>query len=157
MSPEKAHRREAHPTASVVITIVGLAIMVWSLRYDFGSFETPEAGFLPFFSGLSMAVFSAIHLLQTRKRGWNPLRGLWEGTQWQRTVFVTAGLILYSVFLRDLGFLLATMILMGCFFRLLDRPSWKVTLFATLATTFGFYLLFQIWLEAQLPRGFLGF
>ena len=43
------------------------------------------------------------------------------------------------------------------FFRLLEKSSWKVTLFAALATTFGFYLVFQIWLQAQLPRGFLGF
>ena len=150
-------KRESHPIGSLILMASGAAIMLWSLHYEFGDFETPGAGFLPFFAGLAMAVFSAIPFLQSLKRGWNPLRGLWQGTQWPRVLIVTGGLIFFSVFLKDLGFLLATMIIMGCFFRLLEKSSWKVTLFAALATTFGFYLVFQIWLQAQLPRGFLGF
>ena len=35
--------------------------------------------------------------------------------------------------------------------------QWKETLFAALATTLGFYLVFQTWLEAQLPRGLAEF
>ena len=157
MKAYEVPKREAHPLATVVFMILGLAVMFGSLRYDFGSLETPGAGFLPFFSGLSMAIFSAIQFLQSWKQKWNPLRALWEGTQWPRTMIVISGLILFSIFLKDLGFLLATMLLMGCFFRLLDRPSWKVTLFAALMTTFGFYLVFQVWLSCQLPPGFLGF
>jgi putative tricarboxylic transport membrane protein len=157
MNTETVTRREKHPIVTIILTALGLAIMLGSLRYDFGSLETPGAGFLPFFAGLGMAAFSTIELLKSWKRKWKPLRDLWEGMQWRRALLVTAGLILFSVFLRDLGFLLATMILMGFLFRILERPSWKVALFATLVTTFGFYLVFQVWLEAQLPHGFLGF
>jgi putative tricarboxylic transport membrane protein len=157
MNAEKVTRREKHPIVTLILVALGLVIMFGSLRYGFGSFEAPGAGFLPFFAGLFMAAFSTIELLHSWKRQWIPLRELWEGNQWPRAVFVTAGLILYSIFLRDLGFLLATVILMGFLFRLLERPSWKVTLFATLVTTFGFYFVFQIWLEAQLPRGILDF
>ena len=157
MSAKGVSRQEPHPAGSIVLIIIGLAIMVGSFRYEFGSFETPGAGFLPFFSGLAMAVFAAIPFLQSLKNGWARLRALWEGTHWQRTVIVTVALVLFSLFMRDLGFVPATVLLLVCFFRLLERMSWKITLFATGVTTFGFYLVFQIWLEAQLPRGFLGF
>lgn len=60
-------------------------------------------------------------------------------------------------FLKDLGFVLATFFVTTCFCRLMNKPKWWVTLLVALVTTASFYILFQVWLEAQLPRGFLGF
>lgn len=157
MKEIEATKRDVHPIGSMILLAMGLAIMAGSLRYEFGSFETPGGGFMPFFAGLSMAFFASIPLGQSLRRGWSPLRTLWVGVHWQRTVIVTTGLILFAIFLRDLGFLLATLLLLGGLFRILERCSWRVTLVATLATAFGFYLVFQIWLQAQLPHGFLGF
>jgi hypothetical protein len=148
---------EVHPGASVVLMAIGTAIAIGALRYDFGSFENPEAGFLPFFAGLSIVAFSAITFLQTLRRGWRPLQELWKGSRWHRAAIATACLFLYSAFLRDLGFLISTVLLMSYLFRMLEPSSWKGTIFAALITTLSFYLVFQIWLEAQLPRGLLGF
>jgi putative tricarboxylic transport membrane protein len=157
MGEKTVPAREEHPIMSVILMFIGIAIMGGSLRYGFGSFENPGAGFLPFFTGLFITVFSAAIFLLTLKRRWHPLRELWEGTRWPRAMMVTVCLIVYSAFLNDLGFLLSTILLMGFLLRLLERISWKVTLLATFLTTLGFYLVFQIWLEAQLPRGWLGF
>ena len=157
MKSDEGTKRDAHPIGSIVLVTVGLAVALGSLGYDFGTLDTPGAGFLPFFSGLTMAVFAAIPMVQSLKRGWMPLRSLWEGTKWQRGILVTVGLLFFCFFLRDLGFALATLFLMIFFFRLLQKPKWKTTLFVALVTTASFYLLFQVWLEAQLPRGFLGF
>jgi hypothetical protein len=143
--------------ASVALMAIGGAISIGALRYDFGSFAKPGAGFLPFFAGLSIAGFSAITIFQTLIGGWRPLRGLWERTRWDRVAICTACLLLYSAFLRDLGFLISTVLLMIYLFRMLEPPSWKETLFAALTTSLGFYLVFQVWLEAQLPRGLLSF
>lgn len=149
--------REEHPIVSLILMVIGIAIMGGALRYKFGSFENPGAGFLPFFSGLFITAFSAATFLQTIKRRWRPLRELWEETRWQRAMIVTICLIFYSAFLTDLGFLLSTILLMGVLLRVVERKSWRVTILATLFTTVGFYLVFQIWLETQLPRGLLGF
>jgi len=158
MNPPKTKSApEAHPATSVVLLVAGVAIAIGSLRYDFGSFDTPGAGFLPFFSGLAIAGFSAITFIQTLRSGWLPLREMWEGTRWQRAAIATACLLLYSAFLKDLGFLMATFLLMTYLFRMLEASSWKATVFSALLTTLGFYLVFQTWLEAQLPRGWLSF
>ena len=148
---------EAHPATSAVLMVAGAAIAIGALRYDFGSFDTPGAGFLPFFSGLAIAGFSAITFLQTLRSGWLSLREMWEGARWQKAVIATACLLLYCVFLKDLGFLIGTFLLMIYLFRMLEASSWKATVLAALLTTFGFYLVFQTWLEAQLPRGWLSF
>lgn len=154
---EKSIPKEEHPIAGLVLMVLGIAIAVGAWRYDFGSFESPGAGFLPFFAGVGISGFSLITLLPCLKRRWPPLRELWQGLRWQRAAVVTAFLILYSAFLTDLGFLVATIILMSFLFRVLEPSSWKLTLLAALISTFGFYILFQIWLEAQLPRGLLVF
>jgi len=157
MGPKGVASPEAHPTVSLVLMAVGLAIAVGSLGYGWGSFDSPGAGFLPFFSGVAIAGFSALTLLQSLAKGWPRLREAWKGARWQRPAIVTACLLLYSAFLRDLGFLISTVILMIYLYRMLEPSSWKETIFAALATTLGFYLVFQIWLQAQLPRGPLGF
>ena len=155
MAQERVSKREEHPAASVVLMVLGVAIATGALRYGWGSLESPGAGFLPFFAGLAIAGFSAFTVLQGLMRGWRPLQDLWEGVRWQRPAIVTACLLLYSAFLEDLGFLFSTVILTTYLYRMLEPSSWKETLLAALATTLGFYLVFQIWLEAQLPRGFL--
>jgi len=148
---------EPHPTAGIVLLAVGVLIANGALRYEFGSFDNPGAGFVPFFSGLAIASFSAITLGQTLRRGWRPMGDLWQGAKWRRPAAATIILIVYSAFLRDLGFLVATALLMLYLFRVLQPSSWKETVVAAIATTLGFYLVFQIWLEAQLPRGWIGF
>jgi len=157
MDQKTTPSREEHPTMSVILMVIGIAIMSGSVRYTVGSFEEPGAGFLPFFTGLFITAFSAGTFCQIIKRRWRPLGDLWEGTQWQRAMIVTVCLIVYSAFLMDVGFLLATVLLMGLLLRVLARKSWKVTILASLLATLGFYLVFQIWLEAQLPSGWLGF
>ena len=149
--------QEEHPTVSVVLLVFGGAIAIGSLRYEWGTLDSPGAGFLPFFSGAAMAGFSALTLLQGLTKGWASLGESWKGARWQRPAIATACLLLYSAFLRDLGFLISTAILMIYLYRMLEPSSWKETLFAALATTLGFYLVFQTWLQAQLPRGLFGF
>lgn len=155
--PKENSAPEAHPAASVALMGAGVAIAIGALRYDFGSFDIPGAGFVPFFAGLAIAGFSAITFIQTLRSGWLSLREIWEGARWQRAAIATTCLLLYSTFLKDLGFLMATFLLMTYLFRMLEASSWKATVFSALLTTLGFYLVFQTWLEAQLPRGWLSF
>jgi hypothetical protein len=61
------------------------------------------------------------------------------------------------VLLRDLGFLISTFILAAYLYRMLEPSGWVETLVAAALTTLGFYLVFQVWLEVQLPKGLLTF
>ncbi len=157
MDQKVLSEKEPHPTITLVLMAAGAAIAVGSLRYGWGSFDSPGPGFLPFFAGAAMVGFSALDLLHSFAKGWRPLRDAWQGMRWTRPAIAAACLLLYSAFLTDLGFLISTIILMVYLYRVLEPSGWKETLFAAVATTGGFYVVFQVWLEAQLPRGPLGF
>jgi putative tricarboxylic transport membrane protein len=157
MKSKEATKLDAHPIGSIVLVIIGLAITVGSFRYGFGSFEEPGAGFLPFFTGICTIFFASIPLISSLKNGWLPLRSLWEGTKWYRAIVVTVILFLFCFFLKAFGFVLTSTLLMIGLFRLMYRPKWWVTILSAIATTAFFYVLFQVLLESQLPRGFLGF
>ena len=157
MAGKQNTEREEHPLGSGILVAVGLAVAIGSLRYGFGSFDSPGAGFLPFFAGAAIALFAGTALFSVLRKQWKPLGELWRGVRWQQAAMVTVCLLLYSAFLFDLGFLIATVILMTYLFRMREPSSWKETLLAALTTTLGFYLVFQTWLGAQLPRGLLSF
>ncbi len=157
MAEEQKRKQGENPVASGILMIFGLVVALGSLRYQFGSFANPGAGFLPFFAGVIIAVLSAITFSQNLRKKFKPLGELWKGVRWQLPATASACLLIYSFFLRDLGFVISTFILMTCFFRMLEPSSWKVTLVAAMTTTMIFVLVFQIWLSTQLPRGLLGF
>lgn len=147
---------EEHPIGSLALMAVGLSVMVGDLRYGFGTFDNPGAGFLPFFAGLLIFVFSVVTFVQSLRAGWCSFRELWAGKRWPQVLIVTVLLLLYSAFLRDLGFLVSTLCLMTLLFGLVERHSWKMILFEAMTATVASYILFHICLGAQLPQGLLG-
>jgi RsiW-degrading membrane proteinase PrsW (M82 family) len=68
-----------------------------------------------------------------------------------------AVLFLYTAFFTTVGFLIATIFLLLYLYRVMEPKPWKFVIFASLVTTFLFYMGFKIGLESQLPRGPLGF
>lgn len=157
MAPARASAKEEHPIASAVLLVFGLAVAWRSLHYGWGSLDNPGAGFVPFLAGAAMAGFSAYTLVRSFVKGWHPLAQRWAGAKWQRPLITIICLILYSVFLRDLGFPIATFVLALFLYRMLTPSRWAETLLAAVLTTLGFYLMFEVWLEVQLPKGPLTF
>ncbi len=157
MAQVRASTKEEHPLASAVLLAFGLAVAYGGLHYGWGSLDSPGAGFVPFFAGAAMAGFSAITLVQSLVKGWHPLAQRWAGAKWQRALITIICLVLYSVFLRDLGFPIATFVLAVYLYRMLTPSGWGETLLAAMLTTLGLYLMFQVWLEVQLPKGSLAF
>ena len=157
MARARVEAKEEHPAASVVLLLLGLAITGGGWHYGWGSLDNPGAGFVPLLSGAAMAGFSAITLAEALVKGWRPLAHLWAGAKWQRPLGAVVCLLLYSVLLRDVGFLPCTLVLSVYLYRMLEPRSWAQTLFAAVLTTVGFYLMFQVWLEVQLPKGPLTF
>lgn len=156
MAPEGASR-EQHPAVSVILIALGVAVASAGVGYGWGSLDSPGPGFVPFLAGAAIAGFSAVTLVQTLTKGWRPPRELWTSLRWRRPFVTTVCLLLYSIVLRDLGFLISTFVLTAYLYRMLEPSRWTATVLAALVTTLGFYLVFQIWLDVQLPRGPLAF
>jgi len=135
----------------------GIGVMFLSIRYDFGTFLSPGAGFITFFAGLFLSLFSIILFISSRKSNEPPkgLRELWAGKDWIKVGYVVGLLLTYTLFLKSLGFLISTFLLLLFLFKAKGAYTWlKVTLLSLFITT-GAFLIFQIWLKVQLPKGIL--
>jgi len=144
--------------SSLIWLAIGLAILLYSGKYGLGSMSSPGPGFVPFLSGLVIAGLALVVFLQQYgKKGGESLLGLWRQKDWPVTLKVMGALMLYAVFLKTLGFLLMTFLLVLYLFRAIEPLGWKKVFAGAFFTAFGAYLVFDLWLQAQLPRGIFGF
>ncbi len=144
--------------SSLFWLVIGLAIALYSTKYGLGKFSSPGPGFMPFLSGLVLAGLALVVFLQQLSRGTKEkLRDLWAQKNWPTIMMVMGALVLYTILFRLLGFLLDTFLLTAFLLRLMEPLGWKKVLVGAIGAAIGSYAIFQLWLEAQLPTGFLGF
>ena len=141
---------------------MGLALLVcWGgLKLGFGSFSQPQAGFMPFLTGMVLGLLALGDLVSGLTRQWKTEKGdpeIWAHIHWGKLLLTAGVLFLYTAFFTTVGFLIATIFLLLYLYRVMEPKPWKFVIFASLVTTFLFYMGFKIGLESQLPRGPLGF
>ena len=136
---------------------IGVAIALYSRKYNLGTLSIPGPGFLPFLSGVAMALLALVVFLQQIPRKKDTLKSLWANRKWPAVPIVMAALVAYAVALGFLGFILDTFLLTAFLLRVMEPLSWNKVLAGASGATLGSYAIFHLWLEAQLPAGFLGF
>jgi hypothetical protein len=139
---------------------VALLVCVGGLRLGFGSFRQPQAGFMPILAGLLLGLLALADLTVGWATGWKgdrEDRQVWADIDWRKILFTMAVLFAYVALSSYLGFLVGATLLLIVLFRMMERRPWWVVLLASVSTVGVFYLVFQIGLQGQLPRGLLGF
>lgn len=137
----------------------GAWIAIASLGYGLGTLASPGSGFITFLAGLAMCLFSFIGaveatLRQRRGTGW---KAVMEGARWEKVFIVLGSLVVYAALLPYLGFLICTALLIGFLLRAINPQPWGVVILGGILAALGAYGVFEVWLEAQLPKGGLGF
>ncbi len=117
----------------------------------------PGSGFMPFLAGILMCIFSAVTFGQAYFNQDRKSEKLWENIQLQKLIFVALGLFIYTFFLDVVGFLICTFLLILFFIRFVGSENWLKSIVGAILTSILCYLLFDKWLQANLPRGILGF
>jgi putative tricarboxylic transport membrane protein len=144
-------------TSSLFWLVVGIGITIGSLKYGFGTFVSPGAGFITFFAGAILCFLSLILLIASvRNRELQAGFGdLWKGLEVGKVLYVLSLLAVYALVLQTLGFLVSTFLLLALLFRVkADYSLGKVILLSFLISS-GAYLIFDFWLRVQLPKGIL--
>jgi len=125
--------------------------VLWeSLRVGLGTLNKPGSGFLPFCAGVILASLSLMLVYQ----GWGLRKS--QKPLSLRVILALASLFVYSLVLETLGFMVATFLLVGIFFRLGERRRWWVLLGMSVSVALLTYLIFGVLLQVYFPRGFLG-
>ena len=149
--------RNTDQWSSLFWLLAGIGITLGSLKYGFGNLQAPGAGFITFFAGAVLSLLS-VGLFFSSLRSERLRKGvgiLWEGLEVGKVIYVFFLLVAYALVLKPLGFLITTFGLLCLLLRVKAAyPLLKVILISLLVTT-GAYLLFQVWLKVQLPRGIL--
>jgi hypothetical protein len=138
--------------------VLGCAICLYSAPYRLGTLAAPESGLMPFLSGAAIAVLAALgFVLGTLRRlrgdGWQPLL---RGVVWRRSLLTLAALVAYLLLQAHLGFALTTVLFLGFLLRAIFPQRWSVVIATAVLTAAVAYLVFEVWLQAQLPKGPFG-
>jgi putative tricarboxylic transport membrane protein len=138
--------------------IVAILICAGSLRFDLGGFKKPGPGFLPFGAGLVLGGLALVVMINALRKSDEDVGVFWEDPTRKYKVFLTLILIIvYTIILEPLGFPVATLLVIGFLLRFIYPQRWRNVIIGALLITMGSYIIFQVLLEAQLPKGFLGF
>ncbi|HSB07728.1 MAG TPA: tripartite tricarboxylate transporter TctB family protein [Thermodesulfobacteriota bacterium] len=145
--------------SSIFWMLFSLGVIKLTTRLPLGTLHEPGSGFFPLLLsfiilGLSLGLF-----LRTLIKGRLQLAGI--ASQLFKSLIKIAPVLillsLYAVFLDTLGFLVVTFLLIFSLLEIIYRQKWWVSLITAGAGSMGSYVIFQIWLQSQLPKGFLGF
>ncbi len=149
--------RNTDQSSSLFWLVVAIGIVFLSLKYGVGTFNEPGPGFITFFAGLILALLSlALVLSNFRDQvDRNSLWSLWSGLEFGKVLYVLLLLVAYVFLLKPVGFLISTFLLLVLLFRVKGSYRLKTVLLMSLLVTAGSYLVFEIWLKAQFPKGIL--
>lgn len=148
-----------HPdrTSSLFWLVVGIGITFGSLKYGFGTFLSPGAGFITFFAGSILCLLSVFLLIVSLKNrdSDSGFEIRWKGLEGGKVILVMALLGGYALVLQWLGFLITTFLLLLSLFRIKGTYSLGKVVGMSLLISIGTYLVFSVWLRVQLPKGIL--
>jgi putative tricarboxylic transport membrane protein len=139
---------------------LGLAVLICigSLRLSLGSFQNPGPGFFPFIAGLIQGVLAATAYFQARRAASSAKetrQPLWTNPGGvKKVVLTTIALLVYAVGMDYLGFLISTFLFLVFLLRTIEPQRWVLVILESLLASGVSYFIFDIWLKAQLPRGF---
>ncbi len=135
--------------------LVGIA----SYRLGLGSLHKPGPGFLFFWTSVFLGIMSLAILVRAwpKKRTEGPEETIFGKQNTLKIVLVMTSVFLFAIFMETVGFILVTLLLFIFLLGIIEKKSWWLTLFVSALVTVISYLIFEIWLKSQLPKGLLGF
>lgn len=143
--------------SSSVFFCVGLFIVFYAPQFGIGSLSTPGTGFMSFLTGLIICGFAAATFLRAFLDKSTQVEKIWAEVKFQKLILVILMLIAYALLLKPLGFIIDSFFLILFLIRYMGSQTWiRSILWAGLSSILS-YLLFETWLQAQLPRGIFGF
>lgn len=151
--------RKADRISGTFWLIFALVTIIESYRLGLGNLLQPGPGFIFFWAGILLGIMSLVILIKTfikvgEAEAEKPTLG---GVSYTKIILVSLGVFLYALLLEFLGFVIVTMLLFVFILGVVEKKKWLFTIASSILVTVAAYLIFQTWLETQLPKGVFGF
>ena len=140
---------------------LGVIISAWAYGTGLGTLKEPGAGFVAFIAGFFILVVGALITLFRRpeQRNVETPSGTTRAQFLQSAAFkltYALGLLLFYALLLDrLGYIITTFVVLFGLFYDPVRRRWAGPLLTSFLSVAVTYLVFEVWLRSQLPRGIL--
>ncbi|MCX5907626.1 MAG: tripartite tricarboxylate transporter TctB family protein [Deltaproteobacteria bacterium] len=133
---------------------LALSCMVcyFSWQLGLGKPSKPGPGFMPFLAGLLLGSLSFLFIIQISLKA----AALWDiEVHWGNFLSVILAMFAYTYLLERIGFVFVTFLFVVVLMRIIEPQSWKKAILTGVISSSGAYLLFETFLQSQLPRSFL--
>lgn len=141
--------------SGAVLAALGVYIVSEAWHWDYSTAEGPGPGFFPLWYGIAMVVLSLMLMVRSGLSATVGKTVDWAGVG--RALIVWAVFAVCVALIKLLGFLIALALLTLFVVAVMYGQSLKVALAVAVGNTAGFYLIFGLALQLDLPAGLLGF
>jgi putative tricarboxylic transport membrane protein len=142
--------------SGAVLAALGAYIVSAAWRWDYSTAEGPGPGFFPMWYGVAMVALSLVLVLRSGFSAATADKTVdWTGIA--RALTVWAAFAVCVALIKPLGFLLALALLTLFVVAVMYGQPLKVALAVAVGNAAGFYLIFGLALQLDLPAGLLGF
>jgi putative tricarboxylic transport membrane protein len=139
---------------------LGLLFSAGAFRYGLFEEGVPGPGLLPLIAGIILISLGVGVLIPALKKEAKPKpaeKGFFpEKDSFKKLLLAVVALGVYGMALEYMGFLIMTFLFMIFLLRFIEPQKWTVVLTTSLLTAASSYLLFQLLLKVQLPKGIWG-
>jgi hypothetical protein len=143
--------------STLVLLLFSIYVAVASFSFGVGSLGKPGPGFFPLGGAIIVGV-NALFVLSRALSKTDSKRAVEaEKTRWWKVAAVLGSIVLFGILMDTVGFFLCTFLMIVFFIRIIMSQGWPKTILVALCSSIGCYIIFDLLLNAQLPRGFLTF
>jgi putative tricarboxylic transport membrane protein len=140
--------------AGGVVLLIGMAVIWQATRLHIGSFAAPGPGLFPLLLGLIIALLSIALIIFAEET--NGDKGAFSWRSLKRVALVYGALLFYYAVLELVGFLIASFALLLFLSLVIGKQRIVGSLLRAVIMTGLSYLLFEVALKSQLPKGIIG-
>jgi len=108
---------------------------------------------MPFVLGIALLLLSLLVLFMPEKR---PKEAVWERSALKRNLLILAGLVIYILLFKPLGFYVTTFFLLVYLMKLSGEKGLKRSVTISFITVALIYIVFYRLLVIPFPQGILG-
>jgi len=145
--------------SGITLLILSILICIGASRFRMGSFNNPGTGLFPFLLGIVTGGLSLMMFTQTlfdKPTSQESPPPPMKAQNRIKPFLILFVLLAYGLLLSSLGHAITTFLLFLFLLRIITLQRWEVVIGGALLASIGSYVLFQVALNVQLPRGIFG-
>jgi putative tricarboxylic transport membrane protein len=146
--------------SAIFCFFLGLAVFSKGVHLGLRVHIDMGPGFFPLVAGGLLSFLSAVLFFQSLAKKETSAQRIpfWNNPYgWKLVLLAILAISIYPFLLNPFGFLLSTFLLLFFLFRVVAHYKWWAAGMGGIITTAMVYLIFEVWLKAQLPKGLFGF